>query len=126
MHGLLHVPGLALDVTDEHEGVRIPGAELDGHGTAEIQGSGLSARIDSEAGRPERPWVHARKIVTQANKRGDAHDFYNPTQHPFFDRDGGRVIYLEGSYVNTFGGGTNEVLRDMIAVKGLGMPRKGR
>ncbi len=58
----------------------------------------------SEADRPEGPWVPARKIITHANKKGDAHDFYNPTQHPFFDREGGRVIYLEGSYVNTFSG----------------------
>ena len=58
----------------------------------------------SEADRPEGPWVNARKIITHANKPGDAHDFYNPTQHPFFDQDGGRVIYLEGSYVNTFSG----------------------
>src|SRR5262245_8382711 len=58
----------------------------------------------SEADRPEGPWVHARKIISHANKPGDAHDFYNPTQHPFLDRDGGRVIYLEGSYVNTFSG----------------------
>jgi len=58
----------------------------------------------SEAACPEGPWVHARKIITHANKQGDAHDFYNPTQHPFFDQAGGRVIYLEGSYVNTFSG----------------------
>lgn len=58
----------------------------------------------SEADRPEGPWVKARKIITHANKPGDAHDFYNPTQHPFFDQAGGRVIYLEGSYVNTFSG----------------------
>jgi hypothetical protein len=58
----------------------------------------------SESERPEGPWVHARKIVTHANKKDDAHDFYNPVHHPFFDRDGGRVIYLEGSYVNTFSG----------------------
>jgi hypothetical protein len=58
----------------------------------------------SEADRPEGPWVQARKIITHANKPGDAHDFYNPTQHPFFDQQGGRVIYLEGSYVNTFSG----------------------
>ncbi|HEY7116205.1 MAG TPA: hypothetical protein VH475_06455 [Tepidisphaeraceae bacterium] len=60
-----------------------------------------------EADRPEGPWVKARKIITHANKPGDAHDFYNPTQHPFLDRDGGRVIYLEGSYVNTFSGNKN-------------------
>ena len=58
----------------------------------------------SEADKPEGPWVLARKIITHANKAGDAHDFYNPTQHSFFDRAGGRVIYLEGSYVNTFSG----------------------
>ncbi|MGW1007014.1 acyl-CoA dehydrogenase family protein [Streptomyces sp. NPDC002520] len=28
--------------------------------------------------------------------------------------------------VNTFGGGVNEVLRDMVATQGLGLPRKGR
>ena len=32
----------------------------------------------SEADRPEGPWVHARKIITHANKPGDAHDFYYP------------------------------------------------
>ncbi len=58
----------------------------------------------SEADRPEGPWLYARKIITHANKKDDAHDFYNPVQHPFFDRDGGRLIYLEGSYVNTFSG----------------------
>jgi hypothetical protein len=58
----------------------------------------------SEADRPEGPWAHARKIITHANKPGDAHDFYNPVHHAFFDRDGGRRIYLEGSYVNTFSG----------------------
>lgn len=40
---------------------------------------------------------------------------------------GGRLEGLtRGSYINTFGGGTNEVLRDTIAVAGLGMPRRGR
>ena len=58
----------------------------------------------SEADAPEGPWSNARKIITHANKPGDAHDFYNPTQHPFFDQDGGRVIYIDGSYVNTFSG----------------------
>jgi len=28
--------------------------------------------------------------------------------------------------VNTFGGGVNEVLRDMIATQGLGLPRSRR
>jgi hypothetical protein len=58
----------------------------------------------AESDQLEGPWTNARKIITHANKKGDAHDFYNPTQHPFFDQDGGRVIYLEGTYVNTFSG----------------------
>ena len=62
----------------------------------------------AEAERPEGPWDRARKIITHANKKGDAHDFYNPTQHPFFDEQGGRVIYLEGSYVNTFSGNPSQ------------------
>lgn len=64
----------------------------------------------SEAARPDGPWRPARKIITHANKPGDAHDFYNPTQHPFFDREGGRIIYLEGSYVNTFSGNPHPTL----------------
>lgn len=56
----------------------------------------------SEAESPEGPWLTGRKIITHANKKGDAHDFYNPTQHPFFDQAGGRFIYLEGSYANSF------------------------
>lgn len=58
----------------------------------------------SEADRPEGPWVHARKIITHANKVGDAHDFYNPCHHPFFNQEQGRVIFLEGSYANMFSG----------------------
>lgn len=72
---------------------------------SEVQGATVLGEVwYSEAAQPEGPWVQARKIITHANKKDDAHDFYNPTQHPFFDREGGRVIYLEGSYVNTFSG----------------------
>ncbi|HLJ56468.1 MAG TPA: hypothetical protein VKT77_15625 [Chthonomonadaceae bacterium] len=45
------------------------------------------------------PWVYARKIATHPHM-----DFYNPTQQPFLDRDEGRKIYFEGTYVNTFSG----------------------
>lgn len=39
----------------------------------------------------------------------------------------GRVEQLSRSgIVNTFGGGVNEVLRDMVATQGLGLPRAGR
>jgi hypothetical protein len=43
--------------------------------------------------------VYARKIVTH-----DKYTFYNPMQHPYFDQDGGRVIYFEGTYSKTFSG----------------------
>jgi hypothetical protein len=45
------------------------------------------------------PWTHARKIVTH-----DKYSFYNPKQHPFFDKKGGRWIYFEGTYTTTFSG----------------------
>jgi hypothetical protein len=53
----------------------------------------------SEAERPEGPWTGAIKILTH-----DKMDFYNPAHHPFFDEDGGRYIYFEGTYTNTFSG----------------------
>lgn len=53
----------------------------------------------AEADTPEGPWVYARKVVTH-----DKYTFYNPTQHPFFDGDGGRQIYFEGTYTDTFSG----------------------
>jgi len=40
-----------------------------------------------------------RKIVTH-----DTYSFYNPKQHPYFDRDNGRIIYFEGTYTHTFSG----------------------
>jgi hypothetical protein len=65
----------------------------------------------AEAPRPEGPWIAARKIVTHdletGNVLGKQHermDFYNPMQHPFFDQEGGRLIYFEGTYTNTFSG----------------------
>jgi hypothetical protein len=72
---------------------------------SEVNGATMLGEVwYGESDHPEGPWTKARKIITHANKPGDAHDFYNPVQHSFFDRDGGRVIYLEGSYVNTFSG----------------------
>ncbi|MEA3224728.1 MAG: hypothetical protein U9Q07_02170 [Planctomycetota bacterium] len=53
----------------------------------------------AEADTPVGPWAYARKIVTH-NK----YTFYNPMQHPYFDRDSGRVIYFEGTYSHTFSG----------------------
>jgi hypothetical protein len=51
----------------------------------------------SEADKPEGPWRWARKVVTH-----DRYSFYNPVQHPFFEQEGGRLIYFEGTYCTTF------------------------
>lgn len=53
----------------------------------------------AEADTPCGPWVYARKVVTHKN-----YNFYNPTQHSFFDQEGGRLIYFEGTYTSTFSG----------------------
>jgi len=53
----------------------------------------------AEADSPTGPWTVARKIVTH-----DKYSFYNPKQHPYFDQEGGRIIYFEGTYTKTFSG----------------------
>ncbi|HIQ23133.1 MAG TPA: hypothetical protein EYH34_18065 [Planctomycetes bacterium] len=47
----------------------------------------------AEADTPIGPWVYARKVVTHHK-----YSFYNPRHHPMFDKDGGRVIFFEGTY----------------------------
>ena len=53
----------------------------------------------SEADEVTGPWRWARKIVTHQRQT-----FYNPVQHDFLDREGGRLIYFEGTYTNEFSG----------------------
>jgi len=53
----------------------------------------------AEAAHPEGPWVYARKIVTH-----DDYSFYNPKQHPYFAKDGGRTLFFEATYTSTFSG----------------------
>jgi len=60
----------------------------------------------AESDTPVGPWVYARKIVTH-----DHYTFYNPTQHPFFDQDGGRLIYFEGTYTDTYSGNPDKTPR---------------
>jgi hypothetical protein len=51
----------------------------------------------SEADQPIGPWNRAVKIVGHTD-----YNFYNVEQHSFFDADGGRVIYFEGTYTAAF------------------------
>jgi hypothetical protein len=53
----------------------------------------------AEAETPAGPWRDAKKVATH-----DKYSFYNPVHHPFFDQDGGRRIYFEGTYTADFSG----------------------
>jgi hypothetical protein len=53
----------------------------------------------SEAEQLTGPWKKARKIISHDN-----YSFYNPVQQPFFDQEGGRLIYLQGTYTMDFSG----------------------
>ena len=60
----------------------------------------------AEADRPEGPWIDARKVVTH-----DKYSFYNPRLHPYFSKDGGRLLYFEGTYTQTFSGNPDQTPR---------------
>jgi hypothetical protein len=60
----------------------------------------------AEADTPLGPWAYARKVATH-----DKYSFYNPRQHPYFDKEGGRVIFFEGTYSVTFSGNTDPTPR---------------
>ena len=64
------------------------------HGTS-VLGEIWYAESDSLTG----PWSRAVKVATH-----EKYDFYNPKHHAMLDQDGGRVIYFEGTYTNTFSG----------------------
>ena len=60
----------------------------------------------AEADTPIGPWAYARKVATH-----DRYSFYNPKQHPMFAKDGGRLIFFEGTYTTTFSGNPNPTPR---------------
>jgi len=73
----------------------------------ELFGTSLLGEIwYAEADKPEGPWPKAVKVVTH-----EKYSFYNPAHHPFFDQDGGRRIYFEGTYTTTFSGNDNPTPR---------------
>jgi hypothetical protein len=60
----------------------------------------------AEADTPLGPWAYAVKVVSH-----DRYSFYNPKQDPMFDKDGGRVLFLEGTYAASFSGNTDPTPR---------------
>jgi hypothetical protein len=48
----------------------------------------------------DHPWGPFRKAVKIATHQ--TYTFYNVVQHPQFDQAGGRLVYFEGTYTNTF------------------------
>ena len=53
----------------------------------------------AEGDTPLGPWVYARKVVTHTD-----YTFYNVWMHPHFQRQGGRMIFFEGTYTKSFAG----------------------
>ena len=68
---------------------------VESYGSPSVLGEVFYAEADTPLG----PWVYARKVVTH-----DKYSFYNPKHHPMFDKDGGRIIFFEGTYTTTFSG----------------------
>jgi len=60
----------------------------------------------SEATQPEGPYGKAVKIIHH-----DRYNFYNVATHTFFNKEGGRIIYLEGTYTDSFSGAKEKTPR---------------
>lgn len=68
------------------------------------QGNRPGEIIYSEADTPTGPWAFASKVCSF-----DDYNFYNPLLHPWYDRDGGREIFFEGTFTNYFSPSTSKV-----------------
>jgi hypothetical protein len=63
-----------------------------------------------EGDTPLGPWAYGRKILTHGRSvqkplqphGRETYSFYNPVQHPEFDRAGGREIFFEGTLTELF------------------------
>ncbi|OWK44380.1 hypothetical protein [Fimbriiglobus ruber] len=69
------------------------GTQQGGKGAPSYLGEVWYAEADDVAG----PWGKAVKVATHPN-----YSFYNPRHHTFFDEDGGKTIYFEGTYTKSF------------------------
>jgi len=91
---------------------------VEGEGETSLLGEVWCALGDSPIG----PWAYAVKIITH-NK----YTFYNPKQHPALAQKGGRIVYIDGTYANTFSGNPEQTPRydynTMMYRLDLGDPR---
>ena len=71
------------------------GVQQGNKGTPSLLGEVWYAEADSQTG----PWRKAVKIASHPS-----YSFYNPRHHAFLDEQGGRLIYFEGTYTQTFSG----------------------
>lgn len=70
---------------------------------SEVFGSSMLGEVwYAEADSPTGLFSYARKVVTHPK-----YSYYNPLQHPYFSKEGGRFIYFEGTYTKSFSG--NEI-----------------
>lgn len=53
----------------------------------------------AESTEPDGPWTMAVKVASHPR-----YTYYNPVHHDFFDSEGGRVIWFEGTYTKEFSG----------------------
>ena len=60
----------------------------------------------SEATQPEGPYGRAVKIIHH-----DQYNFYNVATHTFSNKEGGRIIYVEGTYTDSFSGAMEKTPR---------------
>ena len=60
----------------------------------------------AEASEPEGPYGRAVQIIEH-----DHYNFYNVATHAFFNKDGGREIYIEGTYTDAFIGAAEKTPR---------------
>ena len=75
-----------------------------------VEGGGVTSNLGevwyTEGDSPLGPWAYAVKIITH-----DQYTFYNPKQHPMLAQDGGRLIYIDGTYSHDFSGNPDQTPR---------------
>ena len=64
-----------------------------------VQAGALGEVWVAESAVLEGPWSRAVKVATHPR-----YSFYNPVHHDFFDSEGGKVIWFEGTYTREFSG----------------------